>query len=54
LYDHAADWREHIDTVDDYLQGAPGMFSWIPAHRLAQEASSPIEMTRVLKRSGYA
>jgi hypothetical protein len=54
LYDHAADWREHVDTVDDYLMGAPGMFSWIPAYRLAEDAANPIEMTRVLERSGYA
>ncbi|WP_250623312.1 SMI1/KNR4 family protein [Pinirhizobacter soli] len=54
LYDHAADWREHVDTVDDYLLGALGLFSWIPAYRLAQEAASPIEMTRVLERSECA
>jgi len=54
LYDHAADWREHVNTVDDYLMGAPGMFSWIPAHRRAQKSANPIEMTRVLERPGYA
>lgn len=54
LYDHAADWRDHVNTVDDYLMDAPGMFSWIRAYRLAQEAASPIEMTRVLERSRYA
>ena len=54
LYDHAADWREHVNTVDDFLRVSPGLFSWIPAYRLAQGAASPIEMTRVLERSGYA